>query len=128
MVQQSDRLTTHHFDSPRLGFFSVAVLGLATLVAVLVILVRDDGPGAVALAAPSVNVESDVASGEGLFVQIVLPGLGTGAPRSLDELSLDPVNGVSRTELTARRYATHLAADIVQAPTVATAPPCIRCV
>ena len=116
MVQQSDRLT-QHFDSPRLGFLSLTVLGIATLVAVLVILLRDDTPDRGTLA-----VVADVQSSEGLRVQIVLPGLGAGAPRSLDELSLDLASGESRTELTARRYAVRLAADIVQAPAVATAP------
>jgi len=118
VVQQRDRLTTYHLDSPRLGFFSLAVLGIATLVSALVIVLRGDGADGVVLAAPTINVEA----GDGLLVQLAMPGLGTGAPRSLDELSLEPVDGVSRTELTARRYATHLAADIVQAPSVATAP------
>ena len=125
MAKQSERLGTYHFDSPHLGFYSLAVLSIAALVAALVIVLRGDGVDAVAIAAPTIDLdpsEGNLGGGDGLLVHVVLPGVGSGAPLSLNALSLDQVNGVSRTELTARRYATHLVADIVRAPSVAISP------
>lgn len=100
-----------HVDSPRLSLLSLLVLGVAALAAALAVVPRSDGGGVVgsASAAPAAAL------------QVTLPGIGTGAPRTLDELSLLE-SRVSRVELTARRYATHLMGDVLHAPQVAIAP------
>jgi murein DD-endopeptidase MepM/ murein hydrolase activator NlpD len=110
-----DGVSPRQLESARLGVLSLAVLAIATLVAVLVIVLRGDK-------APTF-LASPVISSTGLELQVALPSLGIGAPRSLDEFaSLDALAQESRTEITARRYASHLVADIVRAPLTATAP------
>ncbi len=114
----SDGATTRQLESPRLGLLSLAVLAIATLVAVLVVVFRsgDEAPVFQTLTTPAI-------AGAGLNVQVALPSVGAGAPRNLNEFSaLDPAGQETRIELTARRYAAHLIADIVQAPRVAAAP------
>ncbi len=111
----SNGMSPRQLDSPRLGLLSLGVLATAALVAVLVIVLRGDK-------APTFLVPS-VISSTGLDVQVALPSVGIGAPRTLDEFaSLDVADQDSRTEITASRYAAHLVADIVLAPLSATAP------
>ena len=92
---------------------SLVVLLIAGLVAGLAALFRADG------SAPAPV---------GPAIQISLPGVGAGAPQTLAELqSLQAAVG-SGTELdsplalTARRYAAHLVADIVDAPRLTVLP------
>ncbi len=115
LMVANDGVVTHQFEIPRLGFLSLLVLALAALVASLVIVLRSDETPPAAL----VVAEQE----SGLTLQVVVPGLGAGAPRDLGEFAqLEGGSLESRVELTARRYGMHLISDIVQAPRVATAP------
>ncbi len=104
----------HHFHE-----LSVAAVLIAALVAGLAALFRPDDSSALPEPPPPVVVAS-------LAVQVVLPGVGSGAPANITELRdvgiLHPSGSDSPATVTARRYASHLAADIVEAPRLAVEP------
>ena len=80
------------------------------------------------VAGVAVLFQSNSDASQRLVITVALPGLGSGAPATLSELraGTDAVPGISQTETllvtTARRYATHLVGDIVEAPRVAAGP------
>ena len=105
----------------RLRHLSLVVIVAAAVMAAAAALLHGDGSLA----------ESPAESG--LRLQIAVPGVGRGAPMNLAELRSAVPSGESAraaaiyqhdvsTAVTARRYATHLGADLVTAPGAVVAP------
>lgn len=99
---------------------SIAAIVVAALIAGIAVLFRSGPSDAIPVSAPSPTA---------LAVEIALPGVGAGAPDTLAELRADGGPGTllvdpseSAVAVTARRYATHLIADIVEAPRFTIAP------
>lgn len=110
-----------HPSLGRLRHLSLVVIAAAAAVAAVAALLHSDGSVA----------ESPAESG--LRLQIAVPGVGRGAPMNLAELRSAVPSGESAraaaiyqhdvsTAVTARRYATHLVADLVTAPGAVAAP------
>ncbi len=100
---------------------SLVSLAIAALVAALVAVVRSDGEEA-----------SSLVREPQITLQVALPGIGSGAPRTLAELQ-DAIPGGEAaqaglsqrdrsTAVTARRYAAHLIADVLTASAAVALP------